>query len=518
MLVSQGPLATKAGKRILDRGGNLFDAFATMSFMLAVERPQSTGLGGGGFLLYYKKGMPKPVTVDFREMAPLKATGSMFQDAKGKALPKRSQEGPLAVGVPGFVAGILAIHKKFGRLPLKIVLEPAIALAERGLKVDAELDKALRSKESLLKRFSSTREIFFKKGRPLKKGDRLVQRDLAETLKRVALEGKNGFYRGETAKLIEQEMRSQGGLIGVEDLMAYTVKERPAIEGAYKDFTLYSMGPPSAGGIQLMQILSLLEGHQHLWNSPERAHLMASAMHLSFTQRAAFLGDSDFVSVPVEMLVSKDHAKKLKAKIKSHALEPQREIQETKETTHLTLMDSGTVISSTQTINGWFGSGIVVPKTGVLLNNEMDDFTSQVGALNLFGAVGGEKNAIHPQKRPLSSMGPTIVFKKKNPLLALGAPGGTRILTCIAQVLHNVMEYNMPLDRGIASPRIHHQGLPNFLEIEESFPAQEALEKKGYRLKKRTSPCKVQGVIKRGDILHGVSDPRGRGESLGGPL
>ena len=296
---------------MFERKGNVFDAFAAISFTISVERPQSTGLGGGGFLTYYKKGMDKPSTIDFREQAPLKASAKMFQDKKGKVIPGKSLNGVFAVGVPGMVAGVVEVHRRFGKLPLKTVIEPAIKLATEGFMVTRELAKALESRKEILEKFSESRKVFFKDGHPLKEGDFLQQKDLAKTLKLISIHGRNGFYAGPVAKAIVSEMKKQKGLITQKDLLGYQVKERKAVQGTYKDFTIYSMGPPSSGGIHVIQILNILENdlNKMKWDSAKRIHLTANAMQLSFADRAAYLGDSDFVKVPVAGLLSKSYAK-----------------------------------------------------------------------------------------------------------------------------------------------------------------------------------------------------------------
>ncbi|MCY4523459.1 MAG: gamma-glutamyltransferase [Halobacteriovoraceae bacterium] len=524
MIASQGPFATKAGMEMFEKGGNVFDAFAAVSFTISVERPQSTGLGGGGFLTYYKKEMNRPSSIDFREQAPLRASPKMFQDKKGSVIPGKSLNGVFSSGVPGMVAGVLEVHRRFGKLPLKTILAPAIKLASEGFPIYPELSRALNKKSKILEQFPATKKIFFKNGKPLSQGDILQQKDLAKTLRLIALHGKKGFYEGPVAQAIASEMKKQKGLIGKQDLLQYEVKERDVVAGTYRGLTIYSMGPPSSGGIHIIQILNMLEDDlpKMKWSDPQRIHLIANAMQFAFIDRAAYLGDSDFVKVPVRGLLSKKYAKDLRKKIQSHIL-PAEDIKEGKpflyeseETTHFSIMDrEGNTVSSTQTINGLFGSGMVIPGTGIILNNEMDDFTAKIGAQNLFGAVGGKNNAITPKKRPLSSMSPTIVFKDKRPILALGASGGTRILTCVAQIILNFIEYDMTLDQAMAAPRIHQQWKPHLLEMEEYADAKEELIKRGHVVKKQKSRCKAQAIARFTDKLHGVSDPRYEGMSLG---
>jgi len=529
-IATQGRFASLAGEEMFEKGGNIVDAFTAVSFVLSVERPQSTGIGGGGFLLYYpheKRPGGTPITVDFREKAPLKSHNKMFLDKLGNEIPRKSIDGIFAAGVPGLVAGVLEVHKEHGKLPLETVLAPAIKLAKNGFKVYPELAKALKLRAPILKRYKASRKIFVKNGKVLQLGDTLIQKDLAKTLKTIAKKGKDGFYKGWVANAIVKEHRRLKGLITLKDLKRYNVKYRDPIEGNYKGYKIFSMSPPSSGGVHVVQILNILEnddlksyGVQH----PKTIHLTASAMQRAFADRAAYLGDSDFVKVPVKGLTSKKYAKDIRFSIpESKALNetwsrdpfdtPMK--YESPETTHFTIMDGkGNTIVSTQTINGYFGSAVVVPGTGILLNNEMDDFSTKPGAKNLFGAVGSKKNLVEPEKRPLSSMSPTILLKDGEPVLALGTPSGTRILTCVTQTILNYVEHELSLYDSITATRYHHQWQPNEIRIEESgLPKKtvRSLMRMGHQLNFKNLGCRVQAIAKEGSKLHAVSDPRGRG-------
>ncbi len=451
----------------------------------------------------------------------------MFLDKKGSEIPKMSLDGIFAAGVPGLVAGVLDVHKEHGKLPLSVILAPAIKLAQEGFKIYPELAKALKLRGEILKRFKASRKIFTKNGKVLKLGDILVQKDLAKTLKTIAKKGRDGFYKGWIAKAIVKEHRRLKGLISMKDLELYNVKYRDPIIGTYKGHKIFSMSPPSSGGVHIVQILNILEednlksyGVHH----PKTIHLTASAMQRAFSDRAKYLGDSDFVKVPTRGLTSKKYGKDIRFSIpESQALNdtwsqdpfdgPLR--YESAETTHFTIMDEkGNTVVSTQTINGYFGSAIIVPGTGILLNNEMDDFSTKPGAKNLFGAVGSKQNLVAPEKRPLSSMSPTIILKDDKPLLALGTPSGTRILTCVTQTILNYIEHDLSLYDSIAATRFHHQWQPNEIRIGEAgLPKKtiKSLKRMGHQLNFKDLGCRVQAIAKEKGKLHGVSDPRGRG-------
>lgn len=538
MITTQGPYSSKAGAEMFDLGGNIIDAAVAVSFVISVERPQSTGIGGGGFLLHLKAGEEAPQAYDFREVAPLRSHSKMFLDSKGEEIPRKSVDGIFAAGVPGLVAGLVELHEKYGKLPLPTVMAPAIKLAREGFLVNSELAHALLVRGNVLHEFEASRKIFFKKkGEILKEGDLLIQKDLSETLSLIASLGKKGFYEGKTANAIVSESRRLGGLISHEDLRTYKVKKRSPVSGTFKNFKIYSMSPPSSGGIHVIQILNIVENDPlKSWGvqDAKTIHLTASAMQQAFVDRATYLGDADFVEVPVEKLISKEYAALVRTKMSLDYARKQNEVtpmdpeliktmekvdQESSETTHFTIMDKeGNVVSSTQTINGYFGSAVIVPGTGVLLNNEMDDFSTKAGASNIFGAVGSDKNLVEPKKRPLSSMSPTIVMTGKKPVLAIGSPAGTRILTCVAQSLLNYLEHDLSLYDSLSAVRYHHQWSPDQLRVEEiGLPdkTMKALKRNGHDINLQNLGCRVQAVANEGDKLIGVSDPRGAGLAFG---
>jgi gamma-glutamyltranspeptidase / glutathione hydrolase len=526
MIASQGRFSTTAGKKMFELGGNAVDAAAAISFSISVERPQSTGIGGGGFMLIKTPEMKEPLAIDFREKAPEQAHSKMYLNKQGKVIKNKSLNGIFAVGTPGLVAGVIAAHQKFGKLPLSVVIAPAISLASKGFKVYPELDKALKAKDKVLRKFPSTKKIFFKGNKVLKLGDLLVQKDLSKTLNAISKFGADGFYKGWVAKKIIKTNKYYGGLMTAADLVKYNVKYRKTIKGKYKDNVIYSMAPPSSGGVHIVQILNIVENDNLGKLGPHHSkaiHLVSSAMQQAFADRARYLGDSDFVDVPIDKLISKKYAKSIRDSIQQDAKKLKSVkagvFKEHDETTHFSVADNkGNVVVSTQTINGWFGSGLVAEGTGIVLNNEMDDFATKVGASNLFGAVGGANNLVAPMKRPLSSMSPTIVLRNNKPILALGTPSGTRILTCVTSVVLNYLEHKLSLYDSVAAVRFHHQWSPDEIRVDEpGFSADliKKLENKGHKINMKNLGCKVQAISYENGFLHGVSDPRGQGMSYG---
>jgi len=533
VITSSGVGASEAGHMMFAKGGNIFDAATAVTFAISVERPQSTGIGGGGFMMIFNpKTMKEPEAVDFREMAPLAATAEMFLK-DGKADPKMSLDGIKSVATPGTVAGILEIHKKYGKLPLATVMQPAIDLAENGFKVYGYLADSLVERLELLKASEAASKIFLKDGgKPLVVGDLLVQKDLAKVLREIAAKGKAGFYEGWVRDAILAESKRLGGILTAEDFAGYQVKWRQAVRGKFNGYDIYSMPPPSSGGIHVIEILNILSGFNLRKlgaQSPEAIHLTSAAMQRAFADRAKYLGDTDFAKVPIHGLMSKKYAAGLHKQIaaqKSQAL-PSAKVSagdplpfEHEETTHFSLMDSsGNMIASTQTVNWWMGSGVVVPGTGILLNDEMDDFAAQAGAANAFGAIGGNNNLIAPRKRPLSSMSPTLVTKGKMPVMTVGTPSGTKIITCVTLTLLNYLEYQMPLYDAVAAVRYHHQWQPDEIRFDEpALPkaTQDALVANGYKLNLKNLNCIVNAIAKEKNLLHGVADPRSEGLAIGG--
>ena len=533
MISTQGTATTSAAKYVFDQGGNIYDAAVAASFAISVERPHSTGIGGGGFMLIHHAKSKKDEAYDFREMAPKKAHSKMFLDAKGMQIKDKSLVGPYASGTPGLVAGVLAVHKKYGKLPLKTVMKPAIELAADGFKIYPALERAINYSAKDLCKFKDSKKIFLNTDCTAKKaGELLKQTDLANTLKLIAKNGADGFYKGPVAKKIVRSQKSLGGLMTLNDLKNYQVKTRKPVSGEYKGYKVVSMPPPSSGGTHIIQILNILEDKNLNSSHPQSArniHLTSSAMQIAFADRAEYMGDSDFNDIPVPNLIDKKYAFNLAKRIpKNKAMNSKdfpvpfdKAIKEPEHTTHFTIVDGeGNIVTSTQTINGWFGSKVVAEGTGIVMNNEMDDFASHVGGVNLFGAIGGKNNLVEPYKRPLSSMSPTIVYDKQGkPFLALGTPSGTRILTCVMQTVLNVLEYEMPLWEAVSATRYHHQWNPEEIRVgPPGFdPEVEAeLISMGHKINKKGLGCKIQAIMKHADgRLQGVSDPREEGMSFG---
>lgn len=528
VISTQGRYATKAAEEMFTLGGNIIDAAVAASFVVSVERPQSTGLGGGGFMLYHEAKSGKTYTIDFRERAPRGATKNMYIGKDGVADTHLSQNGILAAAVPGLVAGLLDIHKKFGTLPLEKILQPAIHLAENGFPIYGEFRHALEARAEELRKDPAAKAIFLDpQGQVPPEGSLLLQKDLAKTLRLVAKKGKEGFYKGSVANSIVRFSKEHKGLLTHKDLTSYEVKWREPLLGQFHDYQVYSMPPPSSGGVHVIQFLNFLE-KDHLsregFLSKNAIHLAASALQSSFADRATYLGDPDFVSVPVQGLISPKYIESRRNEISLQRARKASEVKagnplpyESTETTHLSLMDAeGNAVSTTQTINGWMGAAVVAPGTGVVLNNEMDDFSAQEGSANLFGAIGGKANAIAPKKTPLSSMSPTILLKGGKPVMAVGAPGGTRIISCVAQTILNYVEFKTSLYESIAAVRYHHQWQPDVLYIDPPGPKPEVvreLESLGYEVRIEPVPCNVMAVTREGQMLHGVADPRDIGTS-----
>ncbi|MBS1963508.1 MAG: gamma-glutamyltransferase [Bdellovibrionales bacterium] len=523
---TQGRTATDAVDRTYTEGGNIIDAAIAASFAIGVERPQSTGIGGGGFMLYREAKTGKIYAIDFRERAPAKAYEKIYLDSKGEVIPDKSLVGIHAAGVPGLVKGLAEIHRKFGRIEWKTLLEPAIGLAENGVAVYPYLANALVEEREDLAKFPETKAIFLKKdGTPYREREVIAQTKLAQSLREIAAKGADGFYRGRIAHAI---VRSTKGWISARDLANYKVRWLAPVRSTFHDYEVVSMPPPSSGGTHLIQILNLLEKEplEKLgFQSPASLHLIASAMQRAYVDRARYMGDPDFVKIPLRTLTSKKYADQIRATIDPTRATPADALAsampvlpEHSETTHFSIMDAeGNVVVSTQTINGWFGSKLVADGTGILLNNEMDDFSAKPGASNLFGAIGSKANSVQPGKTPLSSMSPTIVLEHGKPRLALGAPGGTRIITCVAQTILNALVYRLPLYDAVNALRIHEQWKPDVLNLEAPGfgEATEAdLAARGWKLEKKGAGCAVMAVAREGNVLRGVSEPRDHGKAF----
>ncbi len=535
MVASTDRVASEIGVEILRRGGNAVDAAVAVHFALAVVNPEAGNIGGGGFMIVSMTGQGA-YALDFREKAPLAATRDMFL-ADGGRPTDRSRVGLLAAGVPGSVAGMWEAHRRFGATPWADLLAPAIHLAE-GIVVHERLASSLQQYERSLGRYPATAAIFLPNGSAPRVGDRFVQHDLAETLKRIASQGKDGFYRGETAKRIAAEMQRGGGVISEEDLLRYEAVWREPIRFQYRDSTVLSMPPPSSGGVALAEILNILEGFDLArlgFHSPAHVHLFAEASKRAFADRNAYLADPDFVSQPTATLTSDAYAAVRRTAIDAHRATPSDEVRpglpatvesaptrEGDDTTHYSIVDGrGDAVSVTTTINSLYGSLATVSGAGFLLNNEMDDFTTSPGAPNQFGLVQGEQNAVEPQKRMLSSMSPTIVLDSEGKVkLVTGSPGGPTIISTVAQMISNVVDFHMDLGQATAAPRLHHQHVPDLLYYERDGLARDVIDvlrEMGHTIETRSE---FQGdtqsiLVLPGGALAGLADPRRGGAALG---
>lgn len=523
MVASVDAMATEVGVDILKQGGNAVDAAVAVGFALAVTHPQAGNLGGGGFMLL-RTASGRTTAIDFREMAPARASRDMFLDKQGNADSKLSLTSHLASGTPGTVAGFALAAQKYGILPLSTLLAPAIKLARDGIVVNDALadDLATYGKETLINHDNS-RAIFYKAdGKPYQKGERLVQKNLARSLQLIAQQGPDAFYKGKIADEIAGEMAQHGGLIGKQDLAAYRAVERKPVSGTYRGYEVFSMPPPSSGGIHIVQILNILENFDLTkfgFGSADAMQVMAEAEKYAYADRSEYLGDPDFVKVPQQALTSKAYAKTLAQQIDVNKARPSSEIKpgklapyESNQTTHFSVVDKdGNAVAVTYTLNTYFGSGIVAGQSGILMNNEMDDFSAKPGTPNVYGLVGGEANAVQPAKRPLSSMSPTIVAKDGKTWLVTGSPGGSRIITTVLQMVVNSIDFGMNVAEATNAPRFHHQWLPDQLRVEKGFSPDtlRLLEAKGQHVKVMPAMGSTQSIMIGPDgTRYGASDPR----------
>ncbi|WP_380183204.1 gamma-glutamyltransferase [Kalamiella sp. sgz302252] len=523
MVASVDALATQAGVDVLKRGGNAVDAAIAVGYALAVTHPQAGNLGGGGFMLI-RTASGHTTAIDFREMAPIKASRDMFLDAQGNADSKKSLTSHLASGVPGTVAGFALANKEYGTLPLAQLIAPAIQLAEKGIVVNEALadDLKVYGKEVLINHPNSKAVFYKADGQPYARGEKLVQHNLARSLKLIATLGPDAFYKGAIADEIAAEMAANGGLIGKEDLANYKAVERKPISGTYRGYEVFSMPPPSSGGIHIVEILNILENFDLAkmgFGSADAMQVMAEAEKHAYADRSEYLGDPDFVKVPWQALTNKAYAKSLAQQIDVNKALPSSEIKpgklapyESNQTTHFSVVDKqGNAVAVTYTLNTYFGSGIVAGKSGILLNNEMDDFSAKPGTPNIYGLVGGEANAVQPYKRPLSSMSPTIVAKDGKTWLVTGSPGGSRIITTVLQMVVNSIDFGMNVAEATNAPRFHHQWLPDQLRVEKGFSPDtlKLLEEKGQHVKVLPAMGSTQSIMIGPDgTLYGASDPR----------
>ena len=523
MVATSHTLATEVALKVLKDGGNAIDAAVTAGFALAVTQPRSGNIGGGGFLVYSPGNGDAPEAIDYRETAPAAATETMFQDQDGNVVSERSRFSHKAAGVPGTVAGLALALERHGTLSLSQALAPAIRLAREGFVVPHRFTEGLEQARDRLERWPATRATFYREdGSAPQPGEVFRQPELADTLQHIAEQGVKGFYEGETAQLIVAEMRRGEGLITLEDLRNYEPAVRQPVHGTYRGFDIYSMSPPSSGGTHIVQILNILEdypigdwGH----NSANTIHHMAEAMKLAYADRSEYLGDTDFVAVPLQGLTSKGYADQLRASIKADKARPASEIapgkpgpRESPETTHFSVVDRwGNAVSNTYTINFSYGSGITVAGAGFLLNNEMDDFSAKPGVPNAYGLIGGEANKVEPGKRMLSSMSPTIVRKDNRNFLVTGSPGGSRIITTTLQVIMNVIDHNMNIQTAVSAPRIHHQWLPDEIRVEQGISPDtlDLLRARGHTINTGSAMGAIQSILIGEDgTLYGGADPR----------
>lgn len=523
MVVAEERLAASVGAKILAQGGNAVDATVATAFALAVTFPRAGNIAGGGFMLIHMKQTNETVALDYREMAPSRASADMYLDEAGEVIPEASLFTHKAAGVPGTVAGLLFAQEKYGRLSRKAVMAPAIKLAEKGYPLSYfNIAMTEGHKDVLSKNPAAAAEFFKADGTNYQPGETYKRKDLARTLKKISRDGKAGFYEGEIARLIADEMRTNGGLVTQDDLANYSIKVRQPVQGTYRGYDIYSMPPPSSGGIHLIQMLNMLEellpDDAHM-QSAEAYHVVSEAMRSAYADRAQHLGDPDYVDVPQAGLISKSYAKKLTAGVSAQAARKSsnvgagnpRDFNESPETTQISVIDrDGNMVSNTYTLNLSFGSGIVVPGTGILLNNEMDDFASAPGVPNAYGLIGSDSNAIEAGKRPLSSMTPTLIFKNGEPFLVAGAPGGARIITSVLQVILNIIDGGMNIADAVDAPRIHHQWVPDILGYEPGVgpDTRKILEEKGHIVQPMEWYARPQLVQWKDGWAYGYADTR----------
>jgi gamma-glutamyltranspeptidase / glutathione hydrolase len=518
IVVSDHPLATQAGTEILDRGGNAVDAAIATGFALAVVDQAASGLGGGGFMIIYEARDKRAHALDFRETAPEAAHADLYI-RNGKPVPSLSLTGALAVAVPGEVAGLLAAMKRFGSLPLTALMAPAIRLATEGFPLDAALRYAIERQASNMKKFPELGRVFLVKDEVPPEGEIIRQPDLGQTLKAVVSEGGDVFYQGWIAQAIVDTVKKDGGILTLEDLKSYKPIWREPLVGSYRRRTVITMPPPSSGGVALIEMLNVLEGHQLTKLAPNSAtylHLVAESMKHAFADRAQYLGDPDFVKAPIPTLVSKDYAAWIRGRISPVKTHPAKYYglgnfkAEQGGTTHFSVLDRfGNAVACTLSVNTRFGSKILVPKTGIVLNNEMDDFAIHPSG-NVYGLVGNEANSLQPKKRPLSSMTPTIILQGDRPELIVGGAGGPRIISAVLQTILNVLDFQMPIKEAVEAPRIHHQWIPDELNVEDRLPPEtkKSLERRGHTIRERTTLGVVQAVLAKRSKTSGAADSR----------
>lgn len=529
IVAAQDRLAAEVGRDILAKGGNVVDAAVATGFALAVTHPQAGNLGGGGFMLIKLAGQEEAIAIDFRETAPSAASRDMFLDSEGNVDSELAHFSHLSSGVPGTVMGLTMALEKYGAMSRKEVMAPAIRLAEKGVPVTNALSDALSEYRGRFERDPSTMKYFLKSdGTPFKRGEVLVQKDLAKTLKAIRDRGASGFYEGETADLLVAEMEKNGGLINHEDLKAYRAVERRAVKGEFRGYEIISMPPPSSGGVHLIEMLNILKGYdlkEMGHNSADYLGALVEAMRRAYADRSEYLGDPDFIRVPVDRLLDSAYADKLRGEIKFDRATSSDEVRpglgplpESEETTHFSVMDKdGNAVSVTTTLNFIFGSSYSVDGAGFLLNNEMDDFSAKAGTPNGFGLLGASANEIEPRKRPLSSMTPTIVVKDGKTVFATGTPGGSTIINIVLQNVLNIIEFGMNPMQATAAPKVHHQWQPDQIISEPGVPVDtiRIMEERGFIFARtpdgnlRQRPMgRANTVMLLDGLVLGAADPR----------
>jgi gamma-glutamyltranspeptidase/glutathione hydrolase len=531
MVVAQEKIAARVGADVLKRGGNAVDAAVATGFAMAVTYPRAGNIGGGGFMIIHSAERHEDIAIDYRETAPAATTRDVFLGADGKPDIAKSRDSALGIGVPGTVAGLTLALEKYGsgKFTLAELLGPAIDLARDGFVIADDLADTQASARRRMARWPSATRIFSgADGKPLRDGDTLVQSDLAATLSAISAQGPRGFYEGPVAEKLARAVVDAGGIMTSDDLKSYRAVIRTPVRGSYRGYDIVSMPPPSSGGVVLLETLNILEGFpmgEMKQGSAPSLHLMIEAMKRGYADRARYLGDPDFVSAPVATLMSKSYAAKQRAGIDPERATPWTDAlsatppREGSNTTHYSIVDSaGNAVSNTYTLNFPYGVGLVAEGTGVLLNNELDDFTAAPGAANAFGLVGFEANLPGPGKRPLSSMSPTIVLKDGKPVLVTGSPGGSVIISAVLQVVVNVLDYRMDIAHAVAAPRLHHQWLPDVVRVERGFAEDTlaALRAKGHQVIEPLGQTSANSIAVTPNGLLGAPDPRTRGAEAAG--
>jgi gamma-glutamyltranspeptidase / glutathione hydrolase len=532
MVVAQEGRAAKIGVEVLRRGGNAVDAAVATGLALAVTLPRAGNLGGGGFMLVYLAKEKKTTVIDYREAAPADTPRDVFLNEAGEAVRAKSQDGGLGVGVPGTVAGFALALRNYGsgKFSLAELAAPAVALARSGIDVEDDLADSLPLAQGRLKRWPASARIFLRPdGSPLARGDRLVQLDLAAVIEAIGRNGERAFYEGPVAERIVASVRAAGGRMNLDDLKSYRAVERAALRGFYRGYEIAAVPPPSSGGVLIIELLNMLEGFPLAAqgaNSAANIHILAEAMKLAYAGRAEYLGDPDYVPVPVKGLISKAFAERLRAEISATRARPSAEIEpldpapyESSQTTHFSIVDNdGNAVANTYTLNFSYGLGLVAEGTGILLNNELDDFAAKPGAPNAYGLVGGAANAPGPRKRPLSSMAPTMVFHNGELELVTGSPGGSRIITIVTEIILDIVDFGMNIAEATEAVRIHHQWLPDELQVERGLSPDtiRLLETLGHKVAVRDAWGSAQSIFRESGVLMGAADTRQRGTLAAG--